>query len=113
MSKMGELYRELSEQAYDLGFISLEDAENHGWRVNYEMAKLEPPVVQPSLDEMKEQEKAHKAWLKEQDEVIEGLERLIALEKLLSKAYGDEFGASESNIKDLQRAIDFIRKGEC
>lgn len=102
MSKMSELHRELSEQAYDLGFISLEDAKNHGWRVNYEQAKLEPPVVQPSLDEIKEQEKAHEAWLKEKEEVLDGL----------ISVYSD-VDVPRDLKKYIEHAIEFVKKGEC
>lgn len=107
MSKMSELHRELSEQAYDLGFLSLEDAENHGWRVNYEQAKLEPPVVQPSLDEMKEQEKAHEAWLKEKHEVLHLLESVK--EDIIDLNGGDN---NHVAIDELNYVIDFIEKGE-
>lgn len=104
MSKMSELHIELSEQAYELGFKSIEDAEQHGWRVNYELAKLEPPVVQPELNELKELEKAHKAWLKERDGVLADL-RLLLDEAI---PLGDQ-----DTISALERAIDFVEKGEC
>lgn len=105
MSKMSMIHAELTEQCARLGFQDLGEAEQAGYGVDWQNARL--------IKVEDEQEKAHEAWLEERDEVIKGLERLIALEKLLSKVYGDEFGASESNIKDLQRAIDFIQKGEC
>lgn len=99
---------QLQESAEDLGFSTISEALDAGY---HEVQDLVAGTFK--LEKIDEQEKAHEAWLKEREEVIKGLEQLITLEKLLSKAYGDEFGASESNIKDLQRAIDFIRKGEC
>lgn len=104
MSRMSQLHMELSEQAYGLGFIDIEDAENHGWRVNYEQAKLEPPVVQPSLDEMKEQEKAHEAWQKEREEVLEEQRELH--DRLMELGY-------DALAESVWHAIKFIQKGEC
>ena len=104
MSKISELNRELSEQAYDLGFMSAEDAESHGWRVNYEQARLEPPVVQPSLDEMKEQEQAHNAWLKEKEHRLHTL-RLTA--ELCRQS------DMPNTADDLESIADFFEKGEC
>lgn len=66
MSKMSELAMELEEQASELGFESLEQAEQAGYEVDYENAKLIEP-----------QEAAHKAWLKERDEVLGGLINLM------------------------------------
>lgn len=101
MSKMSELHRELSEQAYDLGFLSIEDAEQHGWRVNYENAKLEPPVVQPELNELKELEKAHEEWLVEKEQVLNDLDIV---------AHSDAVPFEHKEI--VKQAIEFIRKGE-
>ena len=77
MSKISQLHAELTEQAAQLGFESIEEAEQHGWIVNYESGMLEPPVVQPELDKMEELDKAHEAWLKERDEVLGGLVNLM------------------------------------
>lgn len=98
---------QLQERAEELGFSTITEAIDAGY---HEVQDLVAGTF--TLEKIDEQEKAHEAWLKERNEVIEGLERMVALEKLLSKAYGDEFGASESNMKDLQRAIEFIKKGE-
>lgn len=67
MSKMSELHRELSEQAYDLGFQSLDDALNKGYEVDYDNARL---------IKVDQQELAHKEWLKEKEEVLDELKRL-------------------------------------
>ena len=63
MSKMSQLHAELSEQTAELGFESLGEAEQAGYGVGWENAKL--------IKVEDEQEKAHEAWLKERDEVLE------------------------------------------
>lgn len=40
MSKMSQLHAELSEQASQLGFHSIEEAEINGYEVDYENATL-------------------------------------------------------------------------
>lgn len=71
MSKMSQLHAELSQQAAELGFESIQDAEDHGYEVisDGKWAKL----VKSETDE----EEAHKAWLKERDEVLGGLVNLM------------------------------------
>lgn len=65
MSKMSELHAELEEQASELGYESLGEAEQAGYGVDWDNAKLIPP-----------QDMAHKAWLSERAEVIEELRNL-------------------------------------
>ena len=62
MSKMSELHRELSEQAYDMGYQSLGEAEQMGCGVDWENARLLPP-----------EEAAHQAQLSERDKIVEEL----------------------------------------
>lgn len=69
MSKLSQLHAELSEQAAELGFESLGEAEQAGYGVDWENAKL--------IKVEDEQEKAHEAWLKERDEVLGGLINLM------------------------------------
>lgn len=66
MSKMSQLHAELSEQASELGFESLGEAEQAGYGVDWEKAKLIEP-----------QEMAHEAWIKEKEHKLETL-RLTA-----------------------------------
>ena len=40
MSKMSQLHMELSEQAADLGFASIEEAEKNGYVIDYIQSKL-------------------------------------------------------------------------
>lgn len=95
MSKMSQLHAELSEQAYELGFKSIEDAEQHGYIVEYEGGKLVP-----TEEIMKQQ---HEAWLKERDEIIKDLDHI---------ALGYTEGGFPAHAKAIYRAIDFIKKGE-
>lgn len=112
MSRMSELHIELSNQAFALGFQSIEDAEQHGWRVNYETAKLEPPVVQASLNEMEELEKAHEEWCAGREELVVDLEELI--KDLEGVKDGWHMTPDDYKIytKTLRRAIKFIEDGE-
>lgn len=68
MSKMSQLHAELSEQAYELGFESLGEAEQAGYGVDWENAKL--------IKVEDEQEKAHEAWLEERDRVLDNLAQI-------------------------------------
>lgn len=40
MSKMSQLHAELTEQAHELGFVSIEEAEANGYAIDYEARKL-------------------------------------------------------------------------
>lgn len=107
MSKMSELAMELDEQAGELGFCGVEDALNHGWRVNYESAKLEPPVVQSSVDEIKEQgraqELAHQEWIARRKAVLADLYAL----------YGHFTSYDETLYAAIiKETIKFIEEGE-
>lgn len=68
MSKMSMLYAELMEQCARLGFENLGEAEQAGYGVDWKNAKL------VKIED--EQEKAHKAWLKERDDILDDLEHL-------------------------------------
>lgn len=93
MSKMSMMHAELMEQCARLGFQDLGEAEQAGYGVDWQNAKL--------IKIEDEQDKAHEAWLKERDEVLEGLNEMCA---------GAVQGGYEQKI--LERAIDFIKKGE-
>lgn len=116
MSKMSQLHAELSEQAYDLGFRSIEEAEANGYVVDYENQKLvqskelqEKNLVEAidGLDKLqKELEKAHEEWLKEKEEVIKSLKEVRA------NLIVDDNLTLEQMRKMVNHAIDFIEKGE-
>lgn len=40
MSKMSQLHAELTSQAADLGYVSIEEAEQNGYQVDYSTHKL-------------------------------------------------------------------------
>ena len=98
MSKMSQIHAELCEQAYELGFESIEQAEANGYHIDYngDSWKLK-------LDVAKAQEQAHKAWLKEKTEVLEDLGRLH--EGLIERGY-------DALAEIAGHAMDCIEKGE-
>lgn len=92
MSKLSQLHMELMEQASDLGFESLGEAEQAGYGVDWEKAKLIPP-----------EEAAHEAWIEERDDLCERL-RVAAHKRRTLQDY---------NLANLMaEAHDFI-KGQC
>ena len=97
MSKISQLHAELSEQATELGFESIGEAEQAGYGVDWENAKL--------IRVEDQQEQAHQAWLKERDELLERLEKKQGkLKRML---------CDDTGLYDLiTDAINFIKKGE-
>ena len=94
MSKIGRVNLELQEQVNEWGYDTVEEAIADGWDANEAMATLVGRV-----DEDEELENAHKAWLKEKEEVIKGLQYVAT----------QTTGAKEEYVR---KAIDFIEKGE-
>ena len=93
MSKMSMIHDELMGQCARLGFQDLGEAEQAGYGVDWQNARL--------IKVEDEQDKAHEAWLKERFKVLADL-------KYLMKETDDD------DTKDaLKRAINFIEKGEC
>lgn len=88
---------QLQERAEELGFSTITEAIDAGY---HEVQDLVAGTF--TLEKIDEQEKAHEAWLKERDEVLKGLNEMCA---------GAVQGGYEQKI--LERAIDFIEKGEC
>lgn len=93
MSKISQLYAELSEQAAELGFESIGEAEQAGYGVDWQNAKL--------IKVEDEQEKAHEAWLEEKQQVLNDLDIV---------AHSDAVPFEHKEI--VKQAIEFIRKGE-
>lgn len=58
MSKMSQLHAELSEQAYELGFESIGEAEQAGYCVDWENHKLIPDVDK-AYEDLDKTEKAN------------------------------------------------------
>ena len=96
---MSEIAMLLDDQAVELGFESYEEALAKGYEVDWEA--MNNGVVRLCID--REQESAHEAWLKEKAGVLADLETLR--EDFVAKDYQDEVDA-------LNRAIDFIKRGE-
>ena len=61
MSKMSQLHAELTSQAAELGFESIEQAEANGFKVDYEKQKLVPDVDQAYSDKGEEERKNREA----------------------------------------------------
>ena len=79
MSKMSQLHLTLDEQAVELGFEGLGEALMKGYDVDYEKGKLVKRGLgySETVEYLaKEQEKAHEAWLKERDDILDDLEHL-------------------------------------
>lgn len=84
MSKMSQLHAELSSQAYDMGFESLDVAEQMGCEIDWENQRLVPP-----------EEAAHNSILRERDEIIADLEKLVT--------------RSEYDKRTKTRTIEFLK----
>lgn len=97
MSKMSQIHMDLCEQANDLGFSSIEEAEANGYHIAYNNTgwKL-------SLNMAKAYEQAHEAWLKEKERVLEELTDVINDGEL-------DWGEI---VRKVEHAIEFIEKGE-
>lgn len=97
MSKMSQLHAELSEQANELGYGTLEEACQDGYHAEFNTNPLtheESATLVPDL--AKEQEKAHEAWLKEQQIVLGDLMNLM-----IHKAF---------DFDSIERAYKFIKE---
>lgn len=94
MSKMSQLHAELTEQAADLGFESISEAEANGYHIAYEKNG-----VKLKLD----MTKAHEEWLQQKASLINRLDDWkISLYK--------ENRIGEGDL--VREAIQFIMKGE-
>lgn len=112
MSEMSQLAMELDEQAAELGFRDYIEAELHGWRLNYEKHKLEPPVVQPSLNEMEELKQAHEEWLKRKSKVLKELEKARESLEVIEPTNSYECEVLSDAMSAYSDAIKFIEEGE-
>lgn len=96
MSKMSQLHAELTEQANEMGYATIEDAERDGYHI---VQDLVDGIF--TLEKIDGREQAHKNWLKEREEV---LGELISV-------YND-IDMTIDYKKYIKHAIDFIKKGE-
>lgn len=97
MSKMSWLHVELTEKANELGFESIEEAEQNGYEISMDGMT---PTLKPNTK--KQLELAHKAWLEEKRQVLNDLDIV---------AHSDSVPFEHKEI--VKQAIEFIRKGEC
>ena len=109
MSKLSQLHMELAEQASELGFQDLGEAEQAGYGVDWEKAKLIPP-----------EEMAHKAWLEEKKHALDVLDCvadvLTEINEGLMKAGDAELVEAWSLAelsKELRGVAEFVKRGEC
>lgn len=103
MSKMSQLQMELNEQAVELGFDNLEQAQEVGYQVDYRTGKLVLPV-----DEQLDQ--AHKEWLNERGVLLKDLENLKTIIEASPK--GEKITVNDYWLNIINHTINFIKKGE-
>ena len=92
MSKMSQLHAELTEQANELGFESIEEAERNGYAVNYEKGILEDG-----------REQAHLAYIVEREEHLNEMKKVV---DILIAVGQPEMAAC------IESAREFFKKGE-
>ena len=102
MSRMSQLHAELSERASELGFETLQQALDNGYHINYRNKDTVELMKRQGYEE-EEQEKAHKAWEAEKQEVLKDLYAMHA------QAVEED---RTSDAYSLKHAIDFLQKGE-
>lgn len=88
---MSQIAMELDEQAAELGFESLSQAQEAGCEVEWHGNSAE--LVEPL-------EAAHRAWEKEKEEVLKGL----------SDCYRHLYGFPPEIYNKIERAIKFVKE---
>ena len=97
-AKMSQLHAELTEQAAELGFMSIEEAEAHGYVVDYIKHKLVQNIEQ-AYKEKEEEEKRNKE-AKQIEMVYECLGRAKDMIALIYKPEGEKYANPIRNISD-------------
>lgn len=97
MSKMSQLHAELSEQAYELGFESIEEAEANGVKIQYNADGTATLV--PFLTD-KEQEMAEQ---NRRDEILDKIDEAIGYIRFYDHKDSDE------HIKNLLEVEEYIK----
>lgn len=118
MSKIGRFNMQLQEQAEELGFETVQEALDNGYEVDYfwnssdaEDFGTHPELVYLGKD-AKSLEEAHKAWLKEKEEVLKELHSLLRFNKDRANTDYELAYMLEKSLDKVQHAIEFILKGE-
>lgn len=96
MSKIGRVALALQECAEELGFSTIAEALDNGY---HEVQDLVAGTFK--LEKIDEQDKAHEAWLKERDDILDDLEHLKNIYKGVKP---------DEDI--IERTINFFEKGE-
>lgn len=107
MSKVGRVNLELQEEANELGFETVQEALDNGYEITQrtmgcprDLDEIDrEPEIWYELQKKDELKEAHKAWLKEKEEVIKGLQYVAT----------QTTGAKEEYAR---KAIEFIERGE-
>lgn len=92
MSKMSQLHAELTEQASELGYESIEEAEANGYEIDYDRSML-----------VDGRELAHEAWIKEKHQVLHLLESIK--EDIIDLNGGNN---NHVAVDELDYVIDFV-----
>lgn len=95
MSKIGNYYIELTEQANELGFETVEEALANGYEVVRGKLQLKED----------EQTKAHNAWLDEKKALVGDLKNLLIGMHASGRSDSTDYAI-------VEHALDFIAKGE-
>lgn len=95
---MSQLHAELTEQAAELGFMSIEEAEANGYVVDYIKHKLVQNIEQ-AYKEKEEEEKRNKE-AKQIEMVYECLGRAKDMIALIYKPEGEKYANPIRNITD-------------
>lgn len=102
MSKIGNYYLELQEQANELGFDTVEEAFDAGYEVHMGKLRQCGDYMNGGKTEI---EQAHEAWLKRKDAVVGDLRNL-----LLSMHTAGKSDTTEYNV--ISDTLTFILEGE-
>lgn len=94
MSKMSQAHMELSEQAYALGFDSIEDAEAHGYHVTYTGNK-----VTLAMDMEKAYKESHEYLMAEKERIIGQLEGVQVKNREELNVINETIKFIEDNVK--------------
>lgn len=103
MSKMSQIHAELTVQAAELGFESIEQAEANGYTVKFNMngtATLEPDI-EKALKDKEDEEKANKE-AKQIEMVYECLGRAKDMIALIYKPEGERYCNPIKDINDKE-----------
>lgn len=95
MSKMAQLHMELSEQAYELGYESIEEAETNGVKIQYNADGTATLV--PFLTDREQAEQARR------DEMLDKIDEAIGYIRFYDHKDSDE------HIKNLLEVEEYIK----